>query len=207
MAGATVGRRLRHRNAAQRPRRVDSADPARRHPPLPRTRRRRPWRPGLLLRQRHSAVRRPARGGYAVGLSDGADVEMRVSATARHPGGVLSQFDIGFDMSRRDQIELVGTDGHITVADPWICGAARVELVSGGCAETLSDPNGAFALTGTESDVYRIEIDSLRCHLRCGGTGVRTSGRARSGCKHFGRPPVDSDRYAGTSLAKDVRGE
>ncbi len=74
---------------------------------------------------------------YAVGLSDGADVEMRVSATARHPGGVLSQFDIGFDMSRRDQIELVGTDGHITVTDPWICGAARVELVSGGCAETL----------------------------------------------------------------------
>ena len=99
---------------------------------------------------------------YAVGLNDGADVEMRVSATARHPGGVLSQFDIGFDMSRRDQIELVGTDGHITVTDPWICGAARVELVSGGERRDVEiDPDGAFALTGTESDVYRIEIDTV----------------------------------------------
>lgn len=99
---------------------------------------------------------------YAVGLDDDEDVEMRVSATARHPGGVLSQFDIGFDMSRRDQIELVGTEGHLTVTDPWICGDARVELVSGGERRDVEiDPDGAFALTGTEADVYRIELEAI----------------------------------------------
>jgi xylose dehydrogenase (NAD/NADP) len=99
---------------------------------------------------------------YAVGLDDGADVEMRVSATARHPGGVLSQFDIGFDMSRRDQIELIGTDGHIRIDDPWICGDGGVELVSAGERRVLDiDPDGVFALTGTEADVDRIEIEAV----------------------------------------------
>ena len=59
---------------------------------------------------------------YAVGLNDAADVEMRVSATVVIPMG-LSQFDIGFDLTRRDQLELIGTDGYITVIEPWICGA------------------------------------------------------------------------------------
>lgn len=99
---------------------------------------------------------------YAVGLDDGADVEMRVSATACHPGGVLSQFDIGFDMSRRDQIELIGTDGHIRINDPWICGDGGVELISAGDRRVLDiDPEGVFALTATEADVYRIEIETV----------------------------------------------
>jgi D-xylose 1-dehydrogenase (NADP+, D-xylono-1,5-lactone-forming) len=99
---------------------------------------------------------------YAVGLNDDEDVEMRVSATARHPGGVLSQFDIGFDMSRRDQVELVGTEGHIVVTDPWLCGAARVELVTAsGSRDVAIDSAGDFALTGTQSDVYRVELETV----------------------------------------------
>lgn len=97
---------------------------------------------------------------YAVGLDDGGEVEMRVSATSLHPDGVVSQFDIGFDMSRRDQVELIGTDGHISITDPWICADARVELTSGGeRREVPIDPAGEFALTRTEADVYRIEVD------------------------------------------------
>ena len=54
-----------------------------------------------------------------------------------------------------------GTDGHITVTDPWICGNARVQLVSRGNHRDIAiDPDGAFALTRTEADVYRIEIDT-----------------------------------------------
>ena len=97
---------------------------------------------------------------YAIGLNDDADVEMRVSATARHPAGVLSQFDIGFDLSRRDQIELIGTDGHLTITDPWICGNAGIELVSGGERRAVQlDPDDSFGLTATEADVYRIELE------------------------------------------------
>jgi hypothetical protein len=75
---------------------------------------------------------------------------------------VLSQFDIGFDMSRRDELELIGTDGHITVTDPWIGGRAAVDLVRCGGVQRLDiDPDGRFALTGTEADVYRVEIDTV----------------------------------------------
>ena len=98
---------------------------------------------------------------YAIGLNDDSDVEMRVSATARHPAGVLSQFDIGFDLSRRDQIELIGTDGHLTITDPWICGDGGIELVSGGDRRVVKNSIGetSFALTATEADVYRIELE------------------------------------------------
>lgn len=86
---------------------------------------------------------------YATAHSDDHDVEMRVSATLRHPGGVLSQFDIGFDMSRRDELELIGTDGHIVITDPWIGGRAAVDLVTAGKSKRLDvDPAGAFGLTG-----------------------------------------------------------
>jgi len=99
---------------------------------------------------------------YATSHNDDEDVEMRVSATSRHRAGVLSQFDIGFDMSRRDELELIGTDGHITVTDPWIGGRAEVDLVRGGEVQRLDiDPDGRFALTGTEADVYRVEIDTV----------------------------------------------
>ena len=99
---------------------------------------------------------------YAVGLNDAEDVEMRVSATCRHPDGVLSQFDIGFDLTRRDQLELIGTDGSITVIEPWICGAGRVEVVTAGKRRVVPiDSEGSFALTETEADVYRIEVEEV----------------------------------------------
>ena len=99
---------------------------------------------------------------YAIGLNDDEDVEMRVSATSRHPGGVLSQFDIGFDLTRRDQLELIGTDGYISVTEPWICGDARVEVVTAGERRAVPiDTEGTFALTETEADVYRIEIEEV----------------------------------------------
>lgn len=99
---------------------------------------------------------------YATAHADGHDVEMRVSATLRHADDVLSQFDIGFDMTRRDELELIGSDGHITVTDPWIGGRAAVDLVSGGERRRIDiDPDGRFSLTGTDADVYRIELDTV----------------------------------------------
>jgi predicted dehydrogenase len=99
---------------------------------------------------------------YATAHSDDHDVEMRVAAILHHPGGVLSQFDIGFDVSRRDELELVGTDGHIVVTDPWIGGRAAIEVVSAGEKQEFElDPGGTFCLTGTEADVYRIELETV----------------------------------------------
>ena len=56
---------------------------------------------------------------YADQVADGPDgVDLRLAATLRMPGDVLAQFDVGLDLTRRDELELVGTDGRLTVPDP-----------------------------------------------------------------------------------------
>jgi D-xylose 1-dehydrogenase (NADP+, D-xylono-1,5-lactone-forming) len=87
-------------------------------------------------------------------------VDLRLAATMRLPGEVLALFDVGLDLARRDELELVGTVGRLTVPDPWLCRAGAVVLETGGRTERLpADPNGARGLTGEETDAYRIEFD------------------------------------------------
>jgi D-xylose 1-dehydrogenase (NADP+, D-xylono-1,5-lactone-forming) len=97
--------------------------------------------------------------------SDGG-VDLRLSATLRLPGQVLALFDVGLDLARRDQLELVGTGGRLTVPDPWLCRAGAVELETGGRTERLpADPDSAWGLTGEEADAYRIEFDVVSTAL------------------------------------------
>jgi D-xylose 1-dehydrogenase (NADP+, D-xylono-1,5-lactone-forming) len=99
----------------------------------------------------------------AVQVRDGAaGVDLRMAATLRLPAGVLAQLDIALDLTRRDELELVGTEGRLTVPDPWLCRAAHLELSRDGRVERIPvDPDGAFALTDPEHDVYRIELDTV----------------------------------------------
>ena len=48
----------------------------------------------------------------AAQVRDGAaGVDLRLAATLRMPGDVLAQFDVALDLTRRDELELVGTEG------------------------------------------------------------------------------------------------
>ena len=99
---------------------------------------------------------------YAERVADlaGDGVDLRMAATLRMPGDVLAQFDVGLDLPRRDELELIGTGGRLVVGDPWLCREGYVELVRSGRSERLPvDPDGAFGLTGGEPDVYRIEFE------------------------------------------------
>jgi predicted dehydrogenase len=96
-------------------------------------------------------------------------VDLRLTATLALPGQVLALFDVGLDMARRDQLELVGTDGRLVVTDPWLCRAGAVELETGGRTERLpADPDGVFGLTGEEADAYRVEFDVVSAALAAG---------------------------------------
>ena len=96
----------------------------------------------------------------------GDGVDLRLAATLRMPGDVLAQFDIGLDLPRRDELELIGTAGKIVVGDPWICREQRVELTRDGITERLAiDPDGTYRLTGDEADVYRIELETVSAYL------------------------------------------
>jgi len=84
-------------------------------------------------------------------------------------GEVLALFDVGLDLTRRDQLELVGTGGRLTVPDPWVCRAGAVELETGGRTERLpADPDGVWGLSGEKADAYRIELDVVSAAVTAG---------------------------------------
>jgi D-xylose 1-dehydrogenase (NADP+, D-xylono-1,5-lactone-forming) len=108
---------------------------------------------------------------WAAQVRDGpAGVDLRLAATLRLPGDVLAQFDIALDLTRRDELELVGTEGRLTVPDPWLCRASHLALSRDGRVERIPvDPDGAFALTDPDHDVYRIELDAVSAAIAGGG--------------------------------------
>jgi D-xylose 1-dehydrogenase (NADP+, D-xylono-1,5-lactone-forming) len=100
---------------------------------------------------------------WATQARDGeGGVDLRLAATLRLPADVLAQFDVALDLTRRDELELVGTEGRLTVPDPWLCRATHLELSRDGQVERIPvDPEGALAPSDPDHDVYRIELDTV----------------------------------------------
>src|SRR5262249_40374375 len=110
---------------------------------------------------------------YAEAVRDANGVDTRMAATMRLGHDVLAQFDLGLDLPRRDELELIGTGGRIVVPDPWICRGETIELHRDGRTELLpTDPAGAYALAHDDHDVYRIELDAVSGAI-ASGTGLR----------------------------------
>jgi len=99
---------------------------------------------------------------YAAAVRDADGVDLRFAATMRLANDVLAQFDVGLELPRRDELELIGTEGKIVVHDPWLCREKTVELCRDGRSERLPiDPEGQYALQYDDDDVYRIELDRV----------------------------------------------
>ena len=104
--------------------------------------------------------------------ADGGD--LRLAATLTLADNVLAQFDVALDYPRRDELELIGTGGKITIPDPWLCRRGYLELERDGVTERLAvDPTGAAGLTepGDDNlDAYRIELATATALIADGGT-------------------------------------
>lgn len=98
---------------------------------------------------------------YATAVPDADGCDLRMAATLGLPGGVLGQLDIGLDLTRRDQLELVGTGGRLVVPDPWICRGAELELWRNGTREAIPVDLAAAGLDAGEDAVYRLELDRV----------------------------------------------
>ena len=107
---------------------------------------------------------------HAAQVLDGpGGVDLRLAATLELPGGVLAQLDIGLDLTRRDELELIGTEGRLTLPDPWLCRSDHLVLDRDGRGERIPvDPDGTWALTDPDHDVYRIEFDTVSAAIADG---------------------------------------
>ncbi|MTD12726.1 gfo/Idh/MocA family oxidoreductase [Nakamurella sp. YIM 132087] len=97
--------------------------------------------------------------------SAGVD-DLRVAAAARCASGVLGVLDIGLDLIRRDELEIIGTAGKVVIPDPWLgsTGVVEVHRWNGAVAEVERvpvDPHGVHGLTGSLFDGYRIEFATI----------------------------------------------
>lgn len=100
---------------------------------------------------------------YGVPLADGpGGVDLRGAVTMRMPGGVVAHFDIGLDLPRRDELELVGTGGMLRVPDPWLCRAGYLELTRDGTTERLDvELSGPGRDIDAELAAYYYEFEAV----------------------------------------------
>jgi xylose dehydrogenase (NAD/NADP) len=101
-----------------------------------------------------------------IDTAEGADGgDLRLAATFTLPGDALAQFDVALDSPRRDELEIIGTAGKLTLPDPWLCRHGYIELDQGDGPERLAaDPTGEYQLGDhrdpDNDDAYRIEFDT-----------------------------------------------
>jgi predicted dehydrogenase len=100
----------------------------------------------------------PERAFGAAVMRNGVDV--RFAGTLEFPGEVLAQIDCGFDVTARHELEVVGSDGSLRVADPWHCREPVIELRAGGGVETIAVE---------KANSYRLELEDVGRAIRDGG--------------------------------------
>ncbi len=98
----------------------------------------------------------PARvyGEQVVGPSG---VDVRFSGTMRFAGDVISQFDSGFVVPERDEVEAIGAQGSLFLDDPFHCRAPVIEL---------RREDGVERIEIEPVDPYRLELENLSAAIR-----------------------------------------
>jgi predicted dehydrogenase len=79
------------------------------------------------------------------------------SATMRHPGGVLAQFDCGTSLPDRDELEAIGSEGSLFLDDPWHCTNPVIELRRDGRVEEIRLE---------VANPYRLELENMSDAIR-----------------------------------------
>ena len=89
---------------------------------------------------------------YGQQVAGPGGVDVLFAGTMRFPGDVLAQFDCGFVLPDRDELEVVGTEGSLFLDDPWHARTPVIELRrEGGVEEIVLEP----------VDSYRLELENL----------------------------------------------
>jgi predicted dehydrogenase len=85
-------------------------------------------------------------------LAGPTGIDLRHTGSLRFADGLLGLLDCGFDLPDRRGLEVVGAEGVLLVADPWIAARPRVELRRGSRTEVEELP---------WADAYRLELEDV----------------------------------------------
>ncbi len=89
---------------------------------------------------------------YGEQVSGESGVDVLFAATMRFPGDVLAQFECGFVLPDRDELDVIGSEGSLFLDDPWHARTPLLELRrDGGVEEIVLQP----------ADSYRLELENL----------------------------------------------
>jgi D-xylose 1-dehydrogenase (NADP+, D-xylono-1,5-lactone-forming) len=94
---------------------------------------------------------------YAEQIRGPSDVDLRTVAALRFPGSVLARLEVGMDMPFRHELEVVGSDGALFLADPWHAVAPVIELRRNGEVDRIG--------TGP-ADAFLRELENLCAAIR-----------------------------------------
>jgi xylose dehydrogenase (NAD/NADP) len=97
----------------------------------------------------------------------GDRVDIAFSGWLRFPDDVIAHFDSGLCLDDRHELEVVGDEGSLFLADPWHCLAPGIELRRNHTAELIEVPT---------SNPYGLEADNLAAAIR--GDAAPLLGRA-----------------------------
>ncbi|MGH2871971.1 MAG: Gfo/Idh/MocA family protein [Solirubrobacteraceae bacterium] len=87
----------------------------------------------------------------------GDGVDTTFVGVLEHEHGVISYFDAGLTLGPRHELELVGDQASLLVADPWLCTRPGIELRRGGGAEPIAiEP----------VDPYLLEVQDMAAAIR-----------------------------------------
>jgi D-xylose 1-dehydrogenase (NADP+, D-xylono-1,5-lactone-forming) len=104
----------------------------------------------------------------AEAVSGPSGVDVRLTGSLRFDADLLATIDCGFDMAPRGELEVVGAEGRILLADPWHGRAPRLVVQRSGDEPEIIDV--------APVDSYRLELEDMAAAI--GGERPPLLGRA-----------------------------
>lgn len=86
-------------------------------------------------------------------------VDLRTSAHLEHEGGATGEFECFMDEPRREELEVIGSEGKIRVRTPFLCRQPGIEITKGGARTELEVE---------VADSYQLEFEDFSAAIRNG---------------------------------------
>ena len=93
----------------------------------------------------------------AQAVTSPSGVDTRLTGQLRFGGDLLATIDCGLDLAGRHELEVVGDEGRIVIADPWHCREPRIVVERGGEREVVEP---------AAENSYRLELDDASAAIR-----------------------------------------